>query len=112
VAEGAGVKLASAGIDMARFRVNAFGSDHEHRPELPRVAQRRAREALGQAFEGEAIVVIGDTPADIGCARSVAGRTIAVATGSYSLAELAEHGPTALFADLTDTAAVVQAIVA
>ncbi|MGH2898277.1 MAG: HAD family hydrolase, partial [Solirubrobacteraceae bacterium] len=40
LAEGARAKLASAGIDPARFRVGAYGSDHETRGELPAVAQR------------------------------------------------------------------------
>ncbi len=110
VAEGAAVKLESAGLDIGRFRVNAFGSDHEHRPELPRVAQRRAQALLGRAVAGEAMWVIGDTPADIHCARSVGARTIAVATGRYSMAELAEHAPTHTFADLTDTDAVLAAL--
>ncbi|GLC28430.1 HAD family hydrolase [Roseisolibacter agri] len=111
VADGATIKLRCAGLDVARFRVNAFGSDHEHRPELPRVAQRRAREVVGRDFEGDAIVVVGDTPADIACARSVGARTLAVATGRYSVDELAEHAPTVTFADLTDTAAVIAALV-
>lgn len=111
VADGATLKLRCAGLAVSRFRVNAFGSDHEHRPELPRVAQQRAREVTGHHFEGEAIVVIGDTPADIACARSVGARTVAVATGRYSVAELAAHAPTTTFADLTDTAAVVAALV-
>ncbi|MGZ8377468.1 MAG: HAD family hydrolase [Gemmatirosa sp.] len=111
VADGAAIKLQCAGLDVARFRVNAFGSDHEHRPELPRVAARRARELTGHHFDGDAIVVIGDTPADIACARSVCARTIAVATGRYSVQELAEHGPTSTFDDLSDTAAVVAALV-
>ena len=110
VADGAAVKLACAGLEIGRFRVNAFGSDHEHRPELPRVAQRRAHEMLGHAFDGEAIVVVGDTPADIACARSVNARTLAVATGRYSVDELAEHAPTACFTDLRDTDAVLAAL--
>jgi len=110
VVEGAQAKLRAAGIEFDRFRVNAFGSDHEHRPRLPEIAQRRAREALGVDLTGHAIVVIGDTPADIDCARSVGARTIAVATGRYTVEELAEHEPSAVFEDLTDTAAVVAAI--
>ncbi|AHG90089.1 hypothetical protein J421_2552 [Gemmatirosa kalamazoonensis] len=110
VAEGAAAKLHAAGIDFSRFRVNAFGSDHEHRPRLPEIAQRRARESLGVDLTGHAIVVIGDTPADIDCARSVGARTIAVATGRYSVEELAAHGPSAVFADLSDTDAVIAAI--
>lgn len=111
VADGATIKLRCAGLELSRFRVNAFGSDHEHRPELPRVAQRRARDLVGHHFDGESIVVVGDTPADIACARTVSARTVAVATGRYSVDELAEHGPTATFVDLTDTAAVVAALV-
>jgi phosphoglycolate phosphatase len=110
IAEGAAAKLAAAAIDMTRFRVNAFGSDHEHRPRLPEIAQSRMREQLGVHLAGDAIVVIGDTPADIDCARSVGARTIAVATGRYSVDELAEHAPSAVFADLSDTDAVVAAI--
>jgi phosphoglycolate phosphatase-like HAD superfamily hydrolase len=104
------VKLACAGIEIERFRVNAFGSDHESRPELPRVAQRRARELLGHDFDGDAIVVIGDTPADIHCARSVGARTLAVATGRYSVDQLAEHAPTTVLPDLTETERVVAAL--
>jgi phosphoglycolate phosphatase len=112
VADGAALKLTAAGIEFDRFRVNAFGSDHEHRPRLPEVARERARDALGLELDGGDIVVIGDTPADIDCARSVGARTIAVATGRYSVEELATHGPTAVFADLTDTDAVIAAILA
>jgi phosphoglycolate phosphatase-like HAD superfamily hydrolase len=112
VAEGAMVKLTAAGIDITRFRVNAFGSDHEHRPRLPEIAQRRALELLGLTLDGADIVVIGDTPADIDCARSVSARTIAVATGRYTVEELAEHAPTAVFTDLSDTSAVLAAILA
>jgi phosphoglycolate phosphatase-like HAD superfamily hydrolase len=110
VADGAAVKLACAGIEIGRFRINAFGSDHESRPELPRVAQRRARELLGHDFVGDAIVVVGDTPADIDCARSVGARTLAVATGRYSVDELAEHAPTTVLPDLTETERVVAAL--
>ncbi|MDF1505022.1 HAD family hydrolase [Roseisolibacter sp. H3M3-2] len=110
VESGAAIKLRCAGLDWDRFRVNAFGSDHEDRPELPRVARRRARELTGHDFDGDAIVVVGDTPADIACARSVRARTVGVATGRYPADELAGHGATATFADLTDTDAVVAAI--
>ena len=108
---GAKVKLTAAGIDISRFRVNAFGSDHEHRPELPGVAQRRASTVLGRDVAGDAIYVIGDTPADIKCGEAIGARAIAVATGHYSLDDLRQHEPYAAFKDLTDTRAVVNAIV-
>lgn len=107
---GAMGKLRAVGIDPARFRVGAYGSDHELRPELPAIAQRRACERLGVELAGEDIVVIGDTPADIACGRAIGARAIGVATGRYSVAELAEHEPSAVFEDLTDTAAVVASI--
>src|SRR5690606_18378334 len=81
IADGAALKLAAAGIDASRFRANAFGSDEELRPLLPAVAQARARELLGLHLEGERIVIIGDTPADIDCGRALGARAIAVATG-------------------------------
>ena len=109
---GAAIKLAAAGIDRGRFRVGAFGCDHEHRPELPRVAQRRARALLGRDLPGGDIVIIGDTPADIDCARPVGARSVAVATGRYAPDELAAHAPAALLPDLVDTAAAVRAILA
>ena len=107
---GAAAKLRAAGLDPARFRVCAYGSDHEVRGELPAVAQRRARERLGVELPGEAIIVIGDTPADIACGRALGARAIAVATGRYGVEELAEHEPYRVFPDLTDTAAVMRAI--
>ncbi|HEU4629702.1 MAG TPA: HAD hydrolase-like protein [Gemmatimonadaceae bacterium] len=111
LADGAAVKLAAAGIDIGRFRVNAFGSDEEHRPRLPAVAQARARELLGIEVHGERVVIIGDTPHDIECGRDIGARAIAVATGRFDVEALRSHRPAAVFADLTDTAAVVAAVV-
>jgi phosphoglycolate phosphatase-like HAD superfamily hydrolase len=108
---GAEIKLRAAGIDVSRFRVCAFGSDHHSRPELPALAQRRAREELGVAIPGERIFVIGDTPADIECGRAIGARAIAVATGRYTPEELARHQPYALFPSLADTQAVMRVIV-
>lgn len=112
VALGAARKLGAVGIDVARFRVNAFGSDHEQRPELPRVAQQRARATLGVELPGDRIVIIGDTPADIECGRPIGARAIGVATGRYNVSDLAAHAPYAVFADLGDTERVLEAILA
>ncbi|HTI65604.1 MAG TPA: haloacid dehalogenase-like hydrolase [Gemmatimonadaceae bacterium] len=111
LAAGARAKLAAAGIDPRRFRVGAYGSDHEIRGELPAVAQRRAREELGIAVEGSDVVVIGDTPADLHCGRSIGARAIGVATGHYSVEELRSHAPAAVFQDLSCTADVLRAII-
>jgi phosphoglycolate phosphatase len=109
--EGAYAKLRAAGIDLGRFRVGAFGSDHEHRPELPALARQRAQADLGIDLEGRHLVVIGDTPADIECGRSLGVRAIGVATGSYTVDELLQYEPHAVFETLEDTDRVVRAIV-
>ena len=110
LADGARAKLESVGIDPTRFRVGAYGSDGEDRPLLPDVARRRLREELGIEIDGASCVIIGDTPADLTCGRAVGARAIGVATGRYSVDELRHHGAVAVFADLSDTSAVIAAI--
>ncbi len=112
IEEGARHKLRAVGLEFDRFRVNAFGSDHEDRPQLPAVAQRRARDVMGLELTGDRMIIIGDTPADIQCGRSLGVRAIGVATGRYSTDELAAHDPHAVFATLEDTDAVLAAILA
>ena len=56
------------------------------------------------------VVIIGDTPADVTCGAPIGARAIAVATGGYTLDELSAFSPWRAYADLTDTAAVVEAI--
>lgn len=107
---GARAKLTAAGIEPSRFRVNAFGSDRELRPELPAVAQRRASELLGVEVQGNRLVIIGDTPHDIQCGEAIGARAIAVATGGYSVEQLAAYEPYALFETLGETDAVLSAI--
>lgn len=108
--DGAVLKLRSGGIDPSRFRVGAFGSDSAHRPDLPALAARRAEPFFGRRPTGSEVVIIGDTPADIACGSGIAARAVAVATGSYSTADLAACAPHAVFDDLSDTARVVEAI--
>jgi phosphoglycolate phosphatase len=107
---GAHAKLAAVGIAPHRFVVGAFGSDHHDRPELPEIARRRAEEALGHPIAGRDVVVIGDTPADVACGVGIGARAIGVATGRYSVEQLRACNAAAVFADLSDTDAVVRAI--
>lgn len=110
VEPGAFAKLAAVGLAQARFRVNAFGSDHEERGQLPAIALARARAALAAELNGDQLVIIGDTPNDIACGRGVGARCIAVATGNYRVSDLEAHSPHAAFADLSDTDSVMRAI--
>ena len=111
VVDGAERKLRTAGIDFARFSVGAFGSDGEHRHDLPAIARTRASAHTGREVSGAACVIIGDTPSDVACGRSIGARAIAVATGHFDVPSLRACDPHAVFGDLTDTAAVVRAIV-
>lgn len=110
LADGAALKLRSAGIDPARFVVGAFGSDAAHRPELPAIAAERAAPYFGRVPAGREVVIIGDTPADIACGAGIAARAIGVATGAYSTDALQVCGPYAVFDDLSETDRVLAAI--
>lgn len=104
------VKLRTAGFNPDDFKIGAYGSEGWQRAMLPPLALRRARGFARIDFPGERIVLIGDTPGDITCAESVQGRTIAVATGPFSVAELHAHEPTHAFEDLSDLDTVMDAI--
>ncbi|HEY0351958.1 MAG TPA: HAD hydrolase-like protein [Gemmatimonadales bacterium] len=110
LAEGAKLKLRSAGLDPERFRVGAYGSDAAHRPDLPPIAARRAEPFFGRVPSGNEVIIIGDTPADIACGECIGARAVAVATGGYSVPDLAACGPHVVFEDLSDTDRVVDAI--
>lgn len=109
VEEGAWRKLRACGL-ASRFSFGAFGSDAEARVELPAVAVERARAATGFAFSVAEVVVIGDTPEDIFCARAAGARSVAVATGGYTPDELRGCQPDAVLPDLADPARVLEAV--
>jgi phosphoglycolate phosphatase len=102
VRRGAQIKLTAHGI-WDRFSFGAFGDDNSDRNQLGPIAKRRAEAALNTEFAAHDIVVIGDTPKDIACARAFGAVAVAVATGRYSLANLSEHQPNHLVGDLADT---------
>ena len=94
-------------LDLA---AGAYGDDHHHRPALVPIAAARAAQRYGHSFTGRQVIVVGDTPYDIDCGRANGARTVAVATGPYSLAELQAHDPDVLLPDLADTAAAMAAV--
>jgi phosphoglycolate phosphatase len=110
IAAGAALKLRAVDIAPERFVVGAYGSDAAHRPALPAIAQARARAHLGRDIDGAQVVIIGDTPHDLTCGRDIGAAAIGVETGRFAAADLLPYDPLAVFADLRDTAAVVDAI--
>lgn len=88
---GAEIKLRRFGI-WDHFETGAFGCESEARNDLAAIALERGSRILGHRIRGEEILIIGDTPRDIACARSIGARSIAVATGAYGREELEKHG--------------------
>jgi phosphoglycolate phosphatase-like HAD superfamily hydrolase len=89
---GAAAKLGHYGLDR-RFDAGAFCVGTGPRDDIARAAMDLARSALGSEPDPARTFVIGDTPHDITCARAIGARCIAVATGVYDRAALAEHEP-------------------
>ena len=78
-------KLNAAGIGEY-FSFGSFSDRNETRTEIFRWGAEEARRRLG----GEArVCFVGDTPADVAAAKACGFPVIAVATGIFSLAELA-----------------------
>ncbi|HHE08174.1 MAG TPA: hydrolase, partial [Chlorobaculum parvum] len=93
------------------FPFGAFADDAIDRNELPRIALERARRMTGTNYSPARIVIIGDTEHDIRCARTIDARSIAVATGNFTMEELARHNPDALFRNFAKTNEVLTEIV-
>jgi phosphoglycolate phosphatase-like HAD superfamily hydrolase len=107
--EGARLKLSH--LDLWRyFEFGAFADDSAIRDELGPFALKRAKEKLGIDFPPGRVFIIGDTPHDIACGKAIGAKTIAVATGAFSVGQLAALDPTHVFKDLSDTAALLKVI--
>jgi phosphoglycolate phosphatase-like HAD superfamily hydrolase len=109
IEQGARIKLQPTGL-WPRFRVGAYGSDHMDRRRLPSLAARRAHALLGREFPPPDVVVIGDTPHDVDCARACGAVAVAVATGQYPREALLADRPDHFFEDLSDTDRVLRAL--
>ncbi len=105
------LKVEAAGLDPAVFPVAAWGCDAGSRRGLPAVAMSRHAEATGRRLSPRQVVIVGDTPHDVDCARSAGCRSVAVATGPYARADLAPCGANLLLDDLSGTTTIVNWIV-
>jgi phosphoglycolate phosphatase-like HAD superfamily hydrolase len=65
------------------------------------------RERVGRPIDPRNVVVVGDTPHDVACARAHGCRCLAVATGTFSREKLAGCEPDLLVDDLTGTEAIL-----
>ena len=107
----AGAKLKLSFLDLWKFfEFGAFADDSYIRDELGPFALRRAKEKLGIDFPPERVYIIGDTPHDVACGKAIGAKTIAVATGAFSVEQLAALNPTHTFADFSDTQALLDVV--
>lgn len=102
IAEGAKAKIVHYGLDgYFPISVGAYGDDHHDRNLLGPVALQRASAEYGKDFQSANTVVIGDTPKDINCGKAMGAVTLAVATGGFSVDDLAGYGADLTVQDLT-----------
>lgn len=105
------VKMRLVGLEEFFTLPGAFGDDSHDRRDLPAIAARRISDRLGLDLAPGQFIVIGDTPNDVDCARHFGARSVGVGTGRLnSVATLAPHSPDLLLPDLSDTAAVLEAL--
>lgn len=109
--EGARIKLGVHDLNKY-FGFGAFGENARQRSELPQRAVDAAKHHKGHHFSEKEIVIIGDTPNDIHCGRHLHVRTIAVATGPFTLEQLRAEKPDFAFVNFTDKEKVLAAILA
>lgn len=90
---GAKMKLTHYGLDSYfDFSTSAFCDNCFTRTEISTQALSIVKKHFPTVASNH-IYVIGDTPNDIDCGKSIGARTIAVATGMYSLEELMDYSP-------------------
>jgi phosphoglycolate phosphatase len=105
------LKLRAFGLDgYVDFDIGGYGSEAYPRGTLLGVARQRAADKHGVALRELATVYVADSPRDVEAARVGGARSLAVAGGRASVAELREAGADAVLPDLTDTAGLVNLI--
>ncbi|HVB36892.1 MAG TPA: HAD family hydrolase [Vicinamibacterales bacterium] len=90
------------------FGFGAFGDEAADRNALVPVALERSRASGLPHATAADLLIVGDTPLDVACARAGGARVVAVATGSHDVAELSACGPDLVLSDLSDAAAFLR----
>ncbi len=93
------------------FEWGAFSDDHHDRNALVPIAKSRAETYDIPAEAIERVIVIGDTPHDIECARVSGARSIAVATGGFTVEQLKQAGADEVLRDLSNTEQVLSLLI-
>jgi len=106
------LKLRAFGLDgYIDFDIGGYGNEAYPKGTLLRVARERAGQKHKVTVGEDVTVYVADSPRDVDAARIGGARSLAVASGRASAAELRDAGADAVLPDLTDTAAVTALIV-
>lgn len=97
---GAMLKLQHFALEH-HFAFGGYGDHHGHRDDVAREALRQLQSRHPE-IPLERTWVIGDTPADVQCARAIGANAFAVATGMFSYETLAACKPDILRETLAD----------
>ena len=109
----AAVKLAAFNLDgFVDLEVGGYGDEVFPRGTLLQVIRQRAGLKYQAEFGEANTVYIADSARDVAAAAVGGARSVAVATGRSSAAELREAGAGAVLPDLTDTAGLLGLLVA
>lgn len=107
VRAGAEIKLRHFGL-WDHFAFGAFADGLPNRDDVARRSLTEIERHVGQSVDPEQIWVIGDTPADVQCARAIGARAVVVATGWHSPAELRASSPDYFLPDFTHATELLQ----
>ena len=103
------LKLKAFGLDgYLDLEVGGYGDEVFPRGTLLSVVRQRASDKYGITFDEASTVYIADSPRDVAAAKIGGARSIAVASGRSTVAELRDAEPDSVLADLTDTAALLR----
>ena len=105
----AGARIKLEHFDLwSYFRCGAFGDDAADRNALVPFAVERARRCgLPEIAAGD-VLVVGDTPHDIACARAAGAVAVGVATGGFTVDQLIACGADVVFENLQDNRAFLE----
>lgn len=107
VVAGAEAKLRHYGL-WHHFAFGGFGDLHPERNDIAASALAEARKHhAASPSQNERVVVIGDTPNDIRCARSIGAFAVGVPTGHTSAAEIQSAKPDLLVNTLEEADEIV-----
>jgi phosphoglycolate phosphatase-like HAD superfamily hydrolase len=110
IREGARVKLGHFDL-FQHFAFGGYGDIHFDRDDVARDALQEIHARYNGTIQPQQIVVIGDTPLDVRCARAIGARVAAVATGWHTMDQLSASKPDLLMEDLSDAEEILRMMV-